>query len=281
MQICNRPTNNINYTSRCPKLKDAEWVCHTVSQGLQHTSTSKFKPMFQKQLTKYMNGYFELVPEDPLSLTEIYVLLSKMHLSEQERKSMGAGKKFLRKVLSPLIPKRTEKDTKRLEVIRDKIENFGRNRQQIYETFGMGNEAYSALAMLSNAKQGNCYEDAIISELVMKMNGVKNARTMLFKNSNDYSEHAVCVFNRDGSPVDEIINNQTIIIDPWAGKADFANNMIKRYQNQMTDLISLPEKKDIGYKIMELAKIPEDDMEALKQKFPFFVHKSKTHKFME
>ena len=281
MQICNQPTNNINYTSRCSQLKDAGWVCHTVSQGLPHNSISKFKPLFQKQLRKCLNGSFELVPKKPMSMTDIYIMLEKLNLSEQEQKSRSTGNKIMSKIVSPLFPKHTKKDVKRLEVIRNKIENFGEHRQFIYNLLGRGNEVYSSLAMMANPKQGNCFEDAIVSELVLKMNGIKNACTMQFKNANNTAEHAVCVFNRDGSPVTKIINNQTIIIDPWAGKADFANNMIKHYKTQMTDLINLPQEGEIKYEISEKVSIPNKDMEIIRQQFPFFVHKSKTHKFME
>lgn len=64
----------------------------------------------------------------------------------------------------------------------------------------------------------------------MKLNGVKNAKIANVIHSDDYIDHCVCVFNRDGSEFDGIIkNNQTIIIDAWAGICDFANNIFKKY----------------------------------------------------
>lgn len=118
--------------------------------------------MFQKQLEKYVNGKLKLIPSEPMSLTEIYLLLEQMHLTEAEEKSTGAGTKVLRKILSPLFPKTTKNDKKRLEVIRQNIKDFGKIRQYIYESYGKDNEACRFFNLLVRLNSSGAVISAIL-----------------------------------------------------------------------------------------------------------------------
>ena len=74
-------------------------------------------------------------------------------------------------------------------------------------------------------------ETAGAAEIALKMNGVKNSYTANLSYNGNMLDHSVCVFNKDGSEFTGVVNNKTIIVDPWAGFADFANNAFVRYKN--------------------------------------------------
>ena len=65
----------------------------------------------------------------------------------------------------------------------------------------------------------------------MKLNNIHNATcATLFKKKNSFCEeidHAVCIFNRDGSLYNGKISKNTIIVDPWIGKVGFAQTVFK------------------------------------------------------
>ncbi len=121
---------------------------------------------------------------------------------------------------------------------------------------------------------GNCYENGKAAEIILKLNGVENARAVSLKRGSSAIDHFVCVFNRDGSAFDGTIkNNQTIIVDPWLGKADFAGNMFKIYENTCQKLLKLPEQGKFGVRNVEDIKISENDSSIIKQYFPKLFYK--------
>ena len=123
--------------------------------------------------------------------------------------------------------------------------------------------------------KGNCYENAIAAEAILKLNGVPNACCAVLKRGNKTIDHIVCVFNRDGSKFDgKIINNQTIIVDPWLGKADFANKMFKFYDNDCQIRLNLKDSREkFGLGDIREVSISDFDKALMKEYFPNLFYK--------
>ena len=85
------------------------------------------------------------------------------------------------------------------------IENFGKKRLEAQDI--MPNKVFESLYLMEVFKVGNCSENAVLAELVLKMNNIRNAccATMFKAVPGDSCcdwrdlDHAVCVFNKDGS----------------------------------------------------------------------------------
>ncbi|MCM1265996.1 MAG: hypothetical protein NC200_07335 [Candidatus Gastranaerophilales bacterium] len=166
-----------------------------------------------------------------------------------------------------------------LNKAKEKIENFGRIRcNNIFE-----NKYLEALIRMKVHHIGNCYETSKISELILKMNGIKNAQTVLLKGEkeNVTRDHAICIFNRDGSPFSSITRD-TIVVDAWAGKSDFANNMIKYYQNECNHLFKLPKNQKIEFfAIPNESYISDEDILIFQKIYPEFMFMNPQRKFMK
>lgn len=107
------------------------------------------------------------------------------------------------------------------------------NRARYYWQTGCKNDcdrSQGVIYQLKSEKLGNCGEDAFLSALILKLNGVKNACMATLKSGKEKVDHVVCVFNKDGSAFDGKVSKNTIIIDPWVGTADFASNMFLKYK---------------------------------------------------
>lgn len=254
--IVNNNLYTPSFTARCPQNRDGEWVCHIINERFPHFSISKFKPLFQKELKKHMES--RLDTQRPWSMINIYYCASLINQANKGKK----GKPF----------------TKIIQKIEDIIIDFGEKRRLCEKAFRGNYNIFAILKFLSTHKLGNCHENAALAELVLKLNGVKNAKTMYIKNGNTI-EHAVCVFNKDGSPFKEIVNNKTIIIDPWSQKADFANKMLIYLKNNFGQHLLFDD--NINFEIHNNINLSPAEIRKLKDKYPFLIFKSKNHKFMQ
>ena len=271
------PQYNPSFTAKCPQIRDGEWVCHKINEEFPHFSTSKFKPMFQKKLRNVCGSW--LVPKKPMSIEAILYDACAITNVHCEPTHKGIVKRVVQKLAKPFMPKRTEKDYQVLGKISDKIEELGQSRVRCMDLCGEENPVKVAIKMLKDYKLGNCFENALIAELVMKMNGVENARTLYIKNGKSV-EHSVCAFNKDGSKLDKIVNNKTIIIDPWAQKTDYGNNMMVYLKNQFGNNLAIDKKSKLGYEIYEFARLNPSDIEKLRAQYPSLVYNSSNRKFM-
>ena len=175
-----------------------------------------------------------------------------------------------------------------MDSIRNFIETFGKKRLDT-EAFIGYNKVYTSLFMTENFKLGNCSEDAVLAELILKMNNIKNACcASLYKaepgakiDEWQDADHAVCVFNKDGSVFDDKITDQTIIIDPWVGKAGFAKDMERYYREVMGDYFNIEPYELFKYERAETVNLSDFAMEKLKEKYSPFIFKSKNRRFMQ
>ena len=268
--------NKLSFTSRCPQIRDAQWVCHKVNEIFPHESTTKFKPLFEKQLRRVFGK--KVNEPAPLPMDSI-----KRYIREINIPRMLCPRGFKEKLKQNfmfLFRKYSKDDLRSLYYIDEKIVNLGNCRTECDKLFGDSNELLKVLRMFEVYKLGNCSENATITELILKLNGVENARTMHLKYKS-VPEHAVCVFNIDGSPFEKIINNKSIIIDPWAGKADFANNMIKFYKNMLNNNFLIDTEPHLRYDVINSVELQPSELSELRGKYPQLLFQSKNHRFMQ
>ena len=167
--------------------------------------------------------------------------------------------------------------------------NAARNKN--YDIFGRPN-IQNMLDLLEKYRVGNCMEDANAAALILKMNGIKNVYTAILTSGNEKVDHMVCVFNKDGSKFSGKIKNSTIIIDPWARKADFAKNMMIYYKNEMCNSLNIQgsyfttkgrnicSNDKMGLEKYASVYLSEKELNEFKNQYPEFVFKSNNRKFM-
>ncbi len=280
MKITNNYTDSYFFTGRCVQIKDAQWVCHTVHTTLPHISTTKFKPAFTKL-------YFKNFPEQknttfPQTIYQLKLLMDNVNLlTKDEYSKLNPVEKLKFKLKRILSSKESKKDLKILTKCKELILNMGKYRNQ-YENSKIS-QLKKTLTLLEQYKIGNCQEDAILAELILKMNGMKNATyaTLLNESTRKQIDHAVCIVNKDGSKFNGKITNKTIIIDPWAGKADFAKNMIPFYKNTMNEYFDINSNTAITFLPVETVYLTDDAINTLRKKYNSFIYKNKTRKFMQ
>lgn len=254
---------NTSFKSRCPQIRDANWVCRTINHNLPHISATKH----QARILNYLKHNRDIIKYDktPRNLLEVYDILENVQINDNYKleKKMADG-------------------------VKNYLKNFAQKRFEI-STNTKSNELDIILHSLENAKLGNCYENSIISELILKLNNINNACcASLYKglqrmgeNSWKDLDHAVCIFNRDGSNFTGEITKDTIIIDSWLGKADFAKNMENFYRNEFSQYFNLNFDEVFKYKKLNPLNISENKLSDLKNKYKFFIFTNTNRNFMK
>lgn len=233
--------SNISFTARCPQIRKGEWVCHAVNTGLPHMSTTKFNPLFV---------VFEM--------RNFPMLRGYMAMSKEARQTFS-------KHCSP--------STKKILVIHDAIESLIKRlddaRTRFRKNFTDDNSRVTGLLkQMKHTHLGNCSETAGAAEIALKMNGVKNSYTANLSYNGNKLDHSVCVFNKDGSEFTGVVNNKTIIVDPWAGFADFANNAFVRYKNMFATHLGISGEGKFKIEIPRQYNLSEKNMEKIKEAYP-------------
>ena len=264
-----------NFAARTAQIRDAQWVSHIINSELPHISTTKMVPIISNFMQKNAKLFNLFKP--PKNCHQIEALL--LQLPKIAKNAEQAGNKEILKYLYS---------------IKSFIKTITKARlhKEEYTLLTDLNKAYGYLYQLKDLHTGNCGEDAIAAELILKLNGIKNATTsrLISVSATDERQrfpidHLVCAFNPDGSKVEKI-NKKTIIIDPWIGKADYADNMSLHYQNQCQKYFNtrfsdtgnvkikfLPAKEEIN--------ISEFERQEIAYLYPKLIYKSQNRKFMQ
>ena len=269
MQDYNR---SISFTSRCPQIRQAEWICHAVNTKLPYRSSSKLNPIifkFQDRNKTFIDMF------DKLSVIERATFMQSC--TPEEKKIILTDRAIINFNTKIRMLRDHVRNIKSLmsEPVVKKIDALGR---KIFDTSSLEEKkARAVLNQLKNFHLGNCSETAQVSEIVLKMNGVENAYNAGLLYDHQIVDHRICLYNIDGSEFSGI-NNKTVIVDPWAGFADFANNAFNKYKTIFKDYLGLDRyiKLDGGkFKIYQLMKydLNEKSIEGLKKSYPELVHK--------
>ena len=268
----NKKHEALSFTSRVAPVRDAQWVCHAINTTFPHFSSTKFKPMFEHYVQKSISCYNTPASE---SIEGLNCFINNY--------IKGINVSIPEKIKNLLYHSKYKNKIKILSAIKRNIDEIGLLRKKNEEG---KSQLEKTLDMVCLNRRANCQENAMLAEFVLKLNGIKNAQTCnLFKKQVLPLEpglHSVCVFNLDGSPFNEkIINNKTIIIDPWIGKADFANNMLNYYKNNCENLLVIDGKNEIKSFSFDRVFLSDADIEKYKTEFPQLIFRSNGRKFMQ
>lgn len=237
--------SNINFTSRCAQIRDAQWVCRKVN-SYSHISPSYINKSFQRIARPYYDAFKrgENVYKTPAGLRIFYI------------------SEWLDKLIE---------NFRMIRILR----NIG-----CKSDYGRVNRF---LAQLKFDKMGNCGEKSFIAAAILKTNGIKDACIANLKIDNKKIDHSVCIFNSDNSPFDGIIGKNTIIVDPWVGDADFAHNMFVKYKNQYRYLINkdINSKSKMDILIPRHLYLSDTQKLALAIENPDFIYPAKSRDFMK
>ena len=141
--------------------------------------------------------------------------------------------------------------------------------------------------MINQYKQhkiANCGEDAFLAAAIARMNEVENVYTACLTKNDKLLGHQVCIFNKDGSEFDGIIKPlNTIIIDPWLQKADFASLLSKEYKTSLVNFIDFDEVDKIEFSKKFIKKIDFTGMDTflLRTKYPDLIFQYSGREFMQ
>lgn len=236
--------NNPSFTSRCPQIKEAQWVCHNVAVNFPHLSSTRISAFVSKIEDKYPKLYDEFIWENPSAGRFINLK------TEQEKKIVDIFK--WRKGLIRSI-------------------NNERRIRQGYTTDL--DKVYSLLSQLKYLKVGNCAENAALSELIMKLNGYKNVYTAAINVGKHQVDHRICFFNRDGSPFDGKIGKNTVIVDSWIEETDFADRMLVRYRNMYKDFLFIPKCGKLSFRSVRNFNLSNEELAQIASEFPELLKK--------
>lgn len=253
-----------SFAGRNKYIQDAQWVCHTINANLPHFSTTKHIPTYKRLIFEHPNFVRgSRIPESMKEILEFIELLTAQPLKPYQ-----------------ITAKSTKQSSQLLNYAKHLISRLGEFRNK--SDYLQGERTIqSSLFMLENFKMGNCYENAKIAELILLLNKIENACIAKLKTPfNQKLNHVVCIFNKDGSQFNGTVNNSTIIIDNWAGKADYAKNMYTYYKNLFKDHFYISKNSPIDFEQIEKLNLSPQEIQELTKKYPDFIFKSTKRKFM-
>ena len=226
--------NYQNFTGRCRQIKKAQWVVHAINANLPHQSASR----------------------NDFMITEMYDKLQRM------RKNSKAYNNFQQVV---------ERIMDGQDVLAERIQE-ARGYSYGYARLNSYNRATADIMQLRDFKLGNCHEDAIAAETILKANGIENPAIVILNGGVEQYDHVVCAFNKDNSKVYRIVNNKTIFVDPWLGIADFANVLLKKYKTCYSKFFS-QRKQDFTVRLIEKTATSPEDIDLFRRTYPELVQK--------
>lgn len=112
---------------------------------------------------------------------------------------------------------------------------------------------------IKNTKVGNCFEDAMLTELIGHINGQSNIHmgNIFVKKQNSRGQknigHSVAFITDKNISIDGdyiLKNKEAVIIDPWLNIVDFAGNYFTKIRNQYKNYFeNLPNQDFLEYLI--------------------------------
>ena len=242
---------NPSFTSRSPKIRDAQWVCQKV-RSFTHVSTTHFAPNVQELADKNMILYNRLTNKKPFE-----------HFFAKTPEELKLIKIFT------WHKRLVDRITKARDEWRIASSDDYRRVGNILNQF-----KYEGL--------GNCGEDAYLATAILKLNGVDNACVAKMKVDRHWIDHVICVFNRDGSAFDGKSLKNTIIVDPWVGDADFAQNMFLKYKGQYKKFMyGIKPDSKIKLSKSDYVFFTDKELKVLQEKFKYLLYPENKREFMQ
>ncbi|MCQ2754741.1 MAG: hypothetical protein MJ231_06810 [bacterium] len=149
-----------------------------------------------------------------------------------------------------------------------------RKFRQTYSNLCPKRDAINLLYQLIIDKLGNCSEDAQLAELILRINGFKNACTASLKRGEKEINHDVCLFNVDDSIVKgNVKNNKTVVVDPWLGKVDFINNYFANNSYLLERAVKVLPLGKFGINTFGKFNLSEKIIQECKENYPELLFK--------
>lgn len=133
------------------------------------------------------------------------------------------------------------------------------------------------LDMLKTHKIGNCYENAVLAEIIGKINGIKNIYPVkIYFNRNSSGaktqlDHVVTIItdiNLNKNVKYDLTNKSAIVLDPWLGITEYVSEYVNKLRNDFEKIFSkIPDDSISIRKILLTAKNPKEFHEAKKKVF--------------
>lgn len=278
--------NNISFTSRSFQIRDAQWVAHTVNTEFPHFSLTKMQPMCAKFLQK--NNYCKNLPKSFGEIDEVISYIPEV--SYYQRASS-----FLERLLFSLeLSKKPPEEQKNIKMAISIKENI----KKLWD-FRMGyNESYSddksylnnLISQVKKMKMGNCFEDAVLSEFVLKLNGFGSATSAcLFKKDKlghvSAIDHVVCAFSPDVNDIQACIpsnpSNDIIILDSWLGIVDYAINALQKYKTIGSKFFHIGKDDTIVIRTKNNLDLTKEELAEFRKMYPQLIFKNKNRNFMQ
>lgn len=281
MEIGNN--TNQSFTSRCPQIRDAQWVSHIVNSTFPHFSTTKH----QEGIISYLENN-NLCSSRPNNLTQVMELLERTPEINKRRPPKSILEKIENSINYLFLSKRDKRIFNIKKHIYNKIYQLIELRKNAFkkEFLKKDSPTIKIIEYLKNEKIGNCLEDAMLSEIVLKLNGVKNVSRIhmynLVNGGEKVVDHSVCLINPPDVPFEKgHFHPKSIIVDAWSGKCDFAENMLRDYRNTRGKFFRVKGNKKTIYEPAKEIPISNSDLEKIKNEYPQLIYPNKERKFLD
>ena len=225
-------SNNVNFTGRCPAIKQGQWAVHCVNAYLPHQSAFRYG--------QHM---------------DYYTFLYKINHKVEPNRSVTFPQKFLN-----VIPKNFK--------LNDRI--IGMSEEYLVHAKDSFQHAIAPIRQMLETHIGACHENACAAESILRANGIAQPVIATLSYGNNTTRHVVCLFNRDGSKVEQIVPHKTVVVDPLFGIVDFLNNAEKTYRNIFSKCIETKKDK-LNIKSVAEHRMTSDDIIRFKEQFPKFI----------
>ena len=246
--------NNYNstFTARCPEIRDLDWAARTAVK-YEHISPTNIR----RRITD--------------------LAINNGLLAE------GQTLHYLRNI-RPTTPKR-QKISGMYNMYKRLIEKITFVRQG-WQTEPMPEAKVikNVINQFKNDKYGNCGEEAFLAGCIAKLNYVKNVYTANLATKDKKLNHVVCVVNRDGSEFDGTVKPfNTIIVDPWYKKTEFATKLLEEYKTSLKNFLLLEDEEEIIFHQKSITPINLSGMDIfiLRANYPELTHPYNGREFMQ
>lgn len=140
------------------------------------------------------------------------------------------------------------------------FENIAIKLHKMRKALRSSDEYYSQLVYcMQDKKVGNCFEEAMLAQLIGKINGQKNiyvGEIYMKKENVDKDikiDHTVAFITQKKINKDKMYsfrNKEAVIIDPWLGITDFADNYFTKLKNDFVKFFhEIPDRDFLLYMI--------------------------------
>lgn len=273
------------FSARCPEIREMQNVMHMINTNFPSFSFSRHYIQASR--------FEKVLRNDPSAVNELAVYAAKKRNALEKAnppKILNENGAFHVQLLDFPQDKRvkiredidrflesdyTTAEAKSILAFTKINDEFERVRPACYpKNF---DDADYLIQFVKNFRQANCGEMSILTYIILKMNGFKNVYVAGLKKGNKSVDHAVCFVCRDGSAYNKHRNNNnTIIVDPWAGITGFYNEIFKNYQGIFKERgINVSKRGKLRFDEFFNLNLSDKDIKKLRLKYPELLYKVK------